>query len=71
MSIVCTTMGKSVAPYASCPHTVKSEILKTSFVQIARAIFISEYCLKGIRLESRNFLVIKYLPHLLPLCACL
>lgn len=58
MSIVCTIMGKSVAPYSFCPYTIKSEILKASFDQIAQGIFNSEYCLKGIRLESRNFLII-------------
>lgn len=35
MSIVCTTMGKSVAPYSSSPQSIESEILKTSFDQIA------------------------------------
>lgn len=64
MSIVCMTMGKSVAPHSFCPQSTESEILKISFEEIAFNTLNSECCVKGIkRLEPSDSQVVYCLPH--------
>lgn len=60
MSIVCMTMGKSVAPYSFCPRSIECENLKKKLLEeIAFSVLNSEYCVKGLkRLEPHDSRVV-------------